>query len=329
MKVLITGSSGHLGEAIVRKLRETSYVPVGVDIKPSEFTTHVGSITDRDFVMETLKGVDFIIHTATLHKPHVATHTYQDFVDTNITGTLNLLEVAAANRAKAFIYTSTTSTFGDSLTPPPGELAVWVTEQTPSIPKNIYGVTKEAAENLVQLFSRNHQLPGVVLKTSRFFPEEDDKKEMRDAYEDANLRVTELLYRRVDLEDAVSAHLQAIERAEQIGFGKYIISATSPFQPQHLTMLHADAASVVRQLYPDFEDIFSQKSWKMVPQIDRVYVNKKARLELGWQPKYDFRYALDCLKRDEDFRSPLARTVGIKGYHPQKFIDGPYPVTNH
>ncbi|NIP22337.1 MAG: NAD(P)-dependent oxidoreductase, partial [Phycisphaerae bacterium] len=53
---------------------------------------------------------DAVIHTATLHKPHVGTHSRQEFVDTNISGTLNLLEEASASGCKAFIYTSTTST---------------------------------------------------------------------------------------------------------------------------------------------------------------------------------------------------------------------------
>ncbi len=329
MKILVTGSSGHLGEALIRELRKTADQPVGIDLNPSEFTTHIGSITDQAFVNSVAKEADFIIHTATLHKPHVATHTYQNFVDVNVKGTLNLLEAAVSNNIKAFIYTSTTSTFGDILTPQLNEPAVWVTEQTPSIPKNIYGVTKNAAEDLCQLFYRNHKLPGIILKTSRFFPEEDDKQELRDAYEDVNLRANELLYRRVDLEDAVSAHLLAIQQAERIGFAKYIISATSPFQDQHLPRLNTDAISVVRELYPDFGITYQQKGWKMNPQIDRVYVNKKARTELGWQPKYDFRHVLDCLKKGKDFCSLLAKAVGVKGYHPQKFTEGPYPVTDY
>jgi UDP-glucose 4-epimerase len=45
-----------------------------------------------------------VIHTATLHKPHVATHAYQDFIDTNITGTLNLLEEAKRQGSKGIYF---------------------------------------------------------------------------------------------------------------------------------------------------------------------------------------------------------------------------------
>ena len=330
LKILITGSSGHLGEAIIRKLKDTQYSYIGADLNPSPFTTHVGSIVDRGFVREAVKEADYIIHTATLHKPHVATHTPQDFVDTNITGTLNLLEEALlSGRVKAFIFTSTTSTFGDALTPPRGEPAVWVTEQTRSVPRNIYGVTKNAAEDLCQLFHRNHKLPCLILKTSRFFPEEDDNKQVRQAYNDLNMKANEYLNRRVDVEDAVSAHMLAIEKAEKIGFGKYIISATSPFSREDLAGLNSDAVSVVRRLYPGFERLYRNRDWKMLPQIDRVYVNEKAKKELGWNPMYDFGYVLDCLERGEDFRSALSLKIGYKGYHHQEFDEGPYPVTDH
>jgi UDP-glucose 4-epimerase len=91
MKVLVTGSAGHLGEALVRNLLDLQYEVVGLDILASPFTTHVGSIADRSFVQRCMRGVQAVFHAATLHKPHVATHRRQDFVDTNITGTLNLL----------------------------------------------------------------------------------------------------------------------------------------------------------------------------------------------------------------------------------------------
>ncbi len=118
MKVLVTGSAGHLGEALVRTLRDLQYEVVGLDILASPFTTQIGSIADRSWVRRCMRGVEIVWHAATLHKPHVATHTMQDFVDTNITGTLALLEAAVAAGVGCFLYTSTTSTFGAALTRP-------------------------------------------------------------------------------------------------------------------------------------------------------------------------------------------------------------------
>src|ERR1700753_4373172 len=121
MRILVTGSAGHLGEAIMRSLESTPHETIGLDITSSPFTQRVGTITDRSFVRECMQGVDVVLHTATLHKPHVVSHSRQDFVDTNITGTLNLLEEAVS--LQAFVYTSTTSVFGHALTPPPGSPA--------------------------------------------------------------------------------------------------------------------------------------------------------------------------------------------------------------
>ncbi|KAM3099845.1 NAD-dependent epimerase/dehydratase family protein [Phormidesmis sp. 146-12] len=177
-------------------------------------------------------------------KPHVSTHSRQSFVDTNITGTLNLLEEAVADSVQAFIFTSTTSTLGSALTPPADAPTAWITEDVMLIPKNIYGVTKTAAEDLCQLVYRNQRLPCLVLRTSRFFPEEDNHLETRLAYPDSNIKANELLYCRVDLEDVASAHLLALEKAPAIGFGRYIISATTPFTPHGLWNLRTNAPIV-------------------------------------------------------------------------------------
>lgn len=326
MRVLVTGSAGHLGEGLVRILKGQGYDVVGIDILGSAFTDHIGSIVDRSFVKRCFDGVKIVLHTATLHKPHVVTHSPQDFVDTNITGTLNLLQQASAAGVHSFIFTSTTSVFGDALIPPAGAPAAWITEEVTPLPKNIYGVTKIAAENLCRLFYRKHGLACIILRTSRFFPEEDDNKHMRETYTDENLKANEYLFRRVDIEDAVSAHMVAIKQARTIGFGTYIISATAPFTPDHLADLRTDAPSIVKKLIPEFENEYDRRGWKMFPSIDRVYVNEKARVNLGWQPIYDFSHVIERLRSGEDLRSPLARLIGSKGYHTETFSAGPYPV---
>ncbi|MFO0551822.1 MAG: NAD(P)-dependent oxidoreductase [Polyangiaceae bacterium] len=331
MRILVTGSSGHLGEGLVRVLASQGHDVVALDVLerahaptghagdvPRAAPPHtkiVGSIVDRALVRRAVEGVHYVLHTATLHKPHVGSHSRQAFIDTNVTGTLNLLEEAAAAGVRGFVFTSTTSTFGRALTPPFGAPAAWITEDVKPIPKNIYGATKMAAEDLCELVHRDHGMPVLVLRTSRFFPEGDDRDEVRSAYDDANIKVNELLYRRVDLQDVVDAHLLAIERAKSIGFGRYIITATAPFSRDDLPALRLDAPSVVRRLYPDYLEIYAARGWRMFPGIERVYVNDRARRELGWSPRYDFRAALDAVARGEPWSSPLAREVGAKGYH--------------
>jgi UDP-glucose 4-epimerase len=327
MRILITGSSGHLGEALVRTLQGTAHAVVTLDRTASPFTGNVGTITDRDFVRRCMQGVHAVLHTATLHKPHVATHTRQEFVDTNITGTLNLLEKAAAQGVASFVFTSTTSAFGRALTPPPDAPAAWVTEDVRPVPRNIYGVTKTAAEDLCELVHQRQGLPCLVLRTSRFFPEADDDAAARRAYDDRNLKANEFLHRRVDLQDVVDAHLLALEQAPAKGFARYVISATTPFGPDDLLELRRHAPRVVERLVPEYADEYARRGWQMFPGIERVYVNERARRELGWQPRYDFRRIVAGLRAGEEIGSPLARAVGSKGYHDRAFPDGPYPVS--
>src|SRR3954452_4620998 len=173
MRILVTGSSGHLGEALCRVLAADGAETVGLDILPSPHTTIVGSIADRHLVRDAMRGAGAVAHAATLHKPHVGSHPRQEFVETNVTGTLTLLEEAVAAGVSRFVFTSTTSTFGRALTPGPGEPASWITEDVAPVPRNVYGATKTAAEDLCELIWRDHGLACLILRTSRFFPEGD------------------------------------------------------------------------------------------------------------------------------------------------------------
>ena len=243
-----------------------------------------------------------------------------------MTGTLNLLEEATVAGVGAFVFTSTTSAFGAALTPPSGAPSVWVTEDLRPVPRNIYGTTKVAAEDLCELFHRDHGLACLILRTSRFFPEEDDHAATREAYDQDNVKANEFLHRRVDIEDVAAAHMLAMAKASSIGFGRYIISATTPFSRDDLSQLRVNAPLVVSRLVPGYETEYARLGWKMFPSIDRVYVNDRARKALGWQPRYDFQHVIDCLKAGADPRSPLARAVGSKGYHARKHAAGPNPT---
>jgi len=80
----------------------------------------------------------------------------------------------------------------------------------------------------------------------------------------------------------------------------------------------------VARHFPEYEALYARHGWRMFPTIERVYVNARARVELGWSPRYDFGHALERLRAGEDPGSPLARAVGVKGYH--AVSTGPYTV---
>ncbi|KAF3761874.1 NAD(P)-binding protein [Cryphonectria parasitica EP155] len=340
--ILVTGSSGHLGHALMLSLAKYGYTALGIDILASSTpNTLVGSITDETFVngvFTTYPSIRHIIHTATLHKPHVTTHTKATFIQTNITGTLTLLEAAVAARDRnhdqdgnsssghtmTFIFLSTTSAFGTALSPKPGQPAAWIDEDVVPQPKNIYGVTKVAAEDVCRLVHLQTGLPVVVLRTSRFFPEEDDDAERSSAMGADNLKVCELAYRRVDIADVVGACVAAVRKAAagEVGWGKYIISAPTPLtrEAETLALLNAgdgpdSVGEVLERAVPGCKNVFQTQNWTFLGRVDRVYDSSKAVRELGWVPTYTFQRAVEVLARGDEWKSELMSRVGRRGYH--------------
>ena len=287
---------------------------VGLDVRPSEWTHVVGSVADVGLTREVMTGIDVVLHAATLHKPQVAFRPRQAFVDTNISGTLALLDAATDAGVNAFVMTSSTTVFGDALIPAPDEPAAWVDETVVSMPKNIYGVTKAAAEDLCQLAHRNDGLNCVVLRTSRFFPESDDAPDTHDGRSDDNVKADEYAYRRVALEDVVTAHLLAAQRAADIGFARYVVSATTPFAEDDLAELRTDAAAVFARRAPQAAAVWAERGWRFPRRLDRVYVNARARTELGWRPEFDLGAVSELVAASGSVRTPLSQVVGSKEY---------------
>ncbi|KAG6017915.1 hypothetical protein E4U54_001243 [Claviceps lovelessii] len=320
--VLVTGSSGHLGTALMLALPALGFNPVGLDLVDSPTTQHVGDITDRTLIRLVLQAspIRHVLHTAALHKPHIGSHTKQHFIDTNITGTLVLLEESAKlpeGQIESFLFFSTTSAFGSALSPSPGSPAAWIEETVVSLPKNIYGVTKVAAEDMCALVQRQTSMPVLVLRTSRFFPEPDDDKDRRNGMSHENLKILELAYRRCDIEDVVAASVCAMARAKHIRWSKYIISAPSPFShnDETLAALDRNPEAVFTQAVPHVGSVFAERGWKHLARVDRVYDSSKAVRELGWLPRYTFAAVMERLHRGEPWRSALTTKVGVRGYH--------------
>jgi len=272
MRILVTGSSGQLGATISSMLSEEHSV-LGVDLLPGKFTTHIGDITNRDFVFSVIKNAAIIIHTSSLHAPHLKTHSAEEFIETNFIGTLNLLKGSVENKVRRFIYSSTTSLYGHAMVS--ANEAVWVTEDLLPRPRDIYDVTKIAAEGLCEIFAHNHGLPCISLRVSRYFPEPD------------YLMSIYRLYRGVDVRDAATAHILAME-AEMKGYEVFNISALSPFSRDEAHDLFHDAASVLLRHFPKIDKLFAQRGWKLPERIDRVYSIDKAQKILNYRPKFNF-----------------------------------------
>jgi len=327
MRVLVTGSSGHLGEALVRTLRGRGADVVGLDSRPSPFTSVVGSVADPELMREVMAGVEVVFHMAAQHKPQISFLPRQAFLETNVMGTQTALDAAADANVRAFVMTSSTTVFGDALIPPAGQPAAWIDESVMPVPKNIYGVTKASAEDLCQLAHRNDGLACIVLRTSRFFVEGDDRPDLYDGRSEDNIKANEYTCRRVALEDAVDAHLKAAQRAPHLGFGKYVVSATTPFTREDMVQLRTDAAPVFARRAPLAAAVWRERGWRFPDTLDRVYINARARQDLGWRPRFDLNAIAARLATGESVHTPLSQLVGSKeyanseyhrgGFHPQ------------
>ena len=304
MNILVTGSSGWLGQTLVPRLLRDGHRVVGLDPEPGPTTEIVGSVVDRALVRSIMRdnAIDAVVHAAARHKPHIETHDNSEFVAVNVQGTLNLLEEAVAPGSKVdrFVFTSTTSLMisqeiRDGRAGGAKE-AVWIDEtMAPLRPRNIYGVTKLAAEELCRLFHHLHKLPVVVLRTSRFFPEEDDMAHAI-AQSGENTKANEFLFRRLSVEDAAEAHVVALAKAKEIGFDTFIVSSMTPFSREDRRDLIVEAPSVVARYFPDYPTLYAKRDWTMFDSIDRVYDAGKAARKLGFTCKTGFREVLDSLR---------------------------------
>ena len=309
MKILLTGSSGWLGRHLAPLLRGEGHAVIGLDVAAGPDTSIVGSVGDRALVDRLFDTNAFtaVIHAGALHKPDIARYPAQSFVDVNVTGTLSLLEAAVRTSVERFLFTSTTSLMiSTAIREGRGDAAVWIDESlAPLEPRNIYGVTKLAAEGLCRLFHQEHGLPVIVLRTGRFFPEEDDTHR---ALSGENMKANELLNRRLTVEDAAAAHVAALERAPAIGFGTYILSAPTPFSRADLGELKRDAAAVIARLYPDAAALYAARGWTLPARIDRVYDAGLAERELGFKVRMYFASVLEALRSGK--APPVAHDAG-------------------
>lgn len=301
MHILLTGSSGWLGRFLAPKLKALGHAVTGLDVAAGANTDIIGSVADKALIDRIFgdHAIEAVIHTGALHKPDIMRYPASAFVDVNITGTLNLLEAAVRARHDRFIFTSTTSLMisDDVRAGKAGgaTAAFWLDENFgPLKPRNIYGVTKLSAEHLCRLYAVQYDMDVAILRTGRFFPEDDDT---HDHPSGPNLKANEFLNRRLTVEDAADAHIAALDNISGLGAETFILSAPPPFVRSDCADLIGNCSAVISRYFPDAADIYAEKGWSLPDHIDRVYDPAKAEKLLGFRPKTDFATVLDALTK--------------------------------
>ncbi|MEC4591780.1 NAD(P)-dependent oxidoreductase [Nitrospirillum amazonense] len=272
MRILVTGSSGPLGAAIVRQGQAHGWAVTGLDIRAGA-TTHIqADVADADVLARAVEGQDAVIHVAALHAPQVGRLPDADFHRVNVQATATLLRLAAEAGVGRVVYTSTTSLYGHSLVPPPGGL-VWVDEQTPVRPRDIYDQTKRAAENLCAQAGPRFARRLAILRIARCFREA------------APVRAAHRLHRGLSMADAAAAHVHAA--AVEVP-GTFLISALTPFRREEAAALATDAEGLIRARLPRVASLFDRRRWPLPARLDRVYDASRAAAVLGFRPRFDF-----------------------------------------
>lgn len=303
MRVLLTGSSGWLGRYLAPLLSQNGHEVTGIDVVPGACTQVSGTVADRALIDRTMAehGIEAIIHSGALHKPDIVRYPRQAFVDVNVSGTLNLIEAAVAAGNDRFLFTSTTSLMVRAdVRAGAGDTGAWWMDEDfgPLEPRNIYGITKLAAEQACRLVHREHGINVAILRTGRFFPEDDDTHAVPSG---PNLKANELLHRRLTVEDAAGAHLAALEAVPAIGCDTFILSAPPPFVHDDAEDLARDARAVIARYYPDAAELYAAEGWVLPETIDRVYDPSRAERRFGWRARTDFGSVLAALRE----RTPL------------------------
>jgi UDP-glucose 4-epimerase len=298
MRVLVTGSAGYLGERICQHLEDEAFEVIGFDQAASEYTNVVGDIQDHDLLIQALQGVEVAVHVAGYHRPylHHQIVTEQQLIETNIVGTLNLLESAAKVGVKNLVFTSTTAVYGDSRKSAHlsdgTQAATIISEETLPRPRGPYGMSKLAAERLCEVYHNRKNLNVIILRPSRFFPDQDVDESL-ETLSSHNLKANELLHRRVDVRDLVAVYSLAVRAVERLQFDLFLISAATPLLDCDPRALMTDAPGVVEAFFPGCTAVYTAREWSMAKTIEFVYSSSKVRKFLGYQSDHDFKYHLD------------------------------------
>ena len=274
MKILVTGASGRIGQAISLRLTAQRHTVVGLDRRPSPLVQHqpdLGQLhlpANAAALASALRGVDAVVHSAALHAPDVGVASDAEYERSNVIGTQQLWRQAVQAGVRRFVFTSTTALYGAAASAL--GRAAWLTEASLPQPRTVYHRSKLAAEAWLRDAATQPGAPVLrILRVSRCFAEA------------APPMAVYRLHRGIAAADVAIAHELALTDGGA-AVELFIVSAPTPFEPADAAALFDDAPSVLARRAPQLVAWFARRGWPLPARIDRVYDASKAAHQLGW-----------------------------------------------
>jgi len=323
-KVLVTGADGfigsHLTEMLVRGGYDTrAFVMYNslnswgwLDHAPTDvvgqFEVFAGDIRDPHGIEEAMKDVDIVLHLAALIAIPFSYHSPDTYVQTNVTGTLNVLQAARRHGTARVVSTSTSETYGTAQFVP-------ITEEHPLNAQSPYAATKIGADQMALSFHRSFELPVAVLRPFNTYGPRQSARAViptiisQIAAGSRQIKLGSLTPTRdfSFVRDTARGFIQAMECDEAIG---QVTNIGSGFEISIGDTVNAiaEAMGVEVEVVPDNARLRPQAS-----EVERLFAGtQKAEKLFGWSPEYGGR---------EGFVRGLAETA--------KWFQDPANLTNY
>ena len=310
--ILITGADGFIGSHLTEALVHQGYNVRALvlynsfnswgwldhcasDVK-GKFEVFSGDIRDPHGVKEAMKGCDVVLHLAALIAIPYSYHSPDTYVDTNIKGTLNILQAAREHGVKRIVHTSTSEVYGTARFVP-------ITEEHPLQGQSPYSATKIAADQLAYSFYSSFGLPVVIARPfNTYGPRQSARAviptiitQIANGQRQIKLGAISPTRDFNFIDDTVAGFIAAMNSDEGLGevvnFGSnFEISIGDTFQ------LIAEVMKADIEIITDENRLRPENS-----EVERLWAsNTKARKLFGWQPRYGGR---------EGFKRGLAETI--------------------
>ena len=324
MKILITGADGfigsHLTEALVRaghtvrafvlynSFNSWGWLDHCAPDVQGQFETFLGDIRDPHGVKEAMSGCDSVLHLAALIAIPYSYYSPDTYVDTNVKGTLNILQSARELGVRRLVHTSTSEVYGTARYVP-------ITEEHPLQGQSPYSATKIAADQLAYSFFASFNLPVVIARPFNTYGPRQSARAVIPTIitQIANGRRTIKLgavsptrdfnY----VQDTVGAFIAALESDRGVG---EVVNFGSNFEISvgETAALIADVMGVKLEITTDEARLRPAGS-----EVERLWAaNDKARELFGWRPAYG---GLDGFRRGlEETAAWFTRAENLVGY---------------